>query len=83
MALSLALGKAGYSPERIDAEARVTIEPADGGFAIRSSHIVCEARVPGINAAAFANDAEAKKLGGPVSEALADLELSLDARLAR
>ena len=35
MALSLALGKAGYAPERIDAEARVTIEPADGGFASR------------------------------------------------
>lgn len=83
MALSLELGKAGYSPEQIDAEARVTIEPADGGFAIRSSHIVCEARVPGIDAATFAKYAEATKLGCPVSKALTSIEITLDARLAR
>lgn len=83
MALSLALGKAGYAPERIDAEARVTIEPADGGFAIRSSRIVCEARVPGIDEKTFAEHAEATKLGCPVSKALAGVEITLDARLAR
>ena len=52
-------------------------------FAIRSSHIVCEARVPGIDAAAFANHAEATKFTCPVSKALAGIEISLDARLAR
>ena len=83
MALSLALGKAGYAPERIDAEARVTIEPAGGGFAIRSSRIVCEARVPGIDEATFAKHAEATKLGCPVSKALAGVEIALDARLTR
>jgi osmotically inducible protein OsmC len=83
MALSLALGKAGYAPERIDAEARVTIEPADGGFAIRSSRIVCEARVPGIDEKTFAEHAEATKLGCPVSKALAGVEITLDARLAQ
>lgn len=82
MALSLALGKAGYTPERIDAEARVTIEPADGGFAIRSSHIVCEARVPGIDARTFAEHAEATKAGCPVSKALTGIEIILDAHLA-
>lgn len=82
MALSLALGKAGFAPERIDAEARVTIEPADGGFAIRSSRITCEARVPGIDEATFAKHAEATKLGCPVSKALGSIEITLDARLA-
>ena len=83
MALSLALGKAGYVPERIDAEAAVTIEPADGGFAIRSSHLVCEAHVADIDAATFAKLADATKLGCPVSKALAGVEITLDARLAR
>jgi osmotically inducible protein OsmC len=83
MALSLALGKAGFAPERIDAEARVTIEPADGGFAIRSSRITCEARVPGIDEATFAKHAEATKLGCPVSKALGSIEITLDARLSR
>ena len=83
MALSLALGKAGFAPERIDAEARVTIEPADGGFAIRSSRIVCEARVPGIDEKTFAEHAEATQLGCPVSKALAGVEITLDARLAQ
>jgi osmotically inducible protein OsmC len=83
MALSLALGKGGYAPERIDAEAQVTIEPADGGFAIRSSRIVCEARVPGIDEQTFAEHAEATKAGCPVSKALAAIEITLDARLIR
>jgi len=83
MALSLALGKAGFAPERIDAEATVTIEPADGGFAIRSSHLVCEARVPEIDDATFAKHAESTKLGCPVSKALASIEVTLNARLVR
>ncbi|RIL08190.1 MAG: peroxiredoxin [Proteobacteria bacterium] len=83
MALSLALGKAGFSPERIDAEAHVSIEPADGGFAIRSSRLTCEARVPGIDEATFARHAEETKLGCPVSKALASIEITLEARLTR
>jgi osmotically inducible protein OsmC len=81
MALSLELGKAGYEPERISAEARVTIAAVDGSFAIRSSHLVCEASVPGVDAATFAKIAEATKLGCPVSKALAAIEITLDARL--
>lgn len=83
MALSLALGAAGYAPERIDAEAEVTIERAGDGFAIRSSRITCQARVPGIDDAAFAKHAEATRLGCPVSKALAGVEITLDAHLAR
>ena len=83
MALSLELGKAGFAPERIDAEAKVSIEPADGGFAIRSSRISCEARVAGIDAETFARHAEATKKGCPVSKALAGVEITLDAHLIR
>jgi len=42
--------------------------PHDGGFKITKSHIVCEARVPGIDQATFAEHAQAAKAGCPVSQ---------------
>ena len=82
MALSLALGKSGFKPDYIDATAQVTVSPQDGGFKITRSHIVCEARVPGIDQTTFAQHAEAAKAGCPVSQALAGTEISLEVRLA-
>lgn len=82
MALSLALGKAGFEPAYIDATAHVTISPQQGGFRITKSHIVCEARVPGIDHATFVQQAEAAKTGCPVSQALAGTKISLEVRLA-
>jgi osmotically inducible protein OsmC len=82
MALSLALGKAGFKPDYIDATAQVTVAPQDGSFRITKSHIVCEARVPGIDQARFEQHAQAAKAGCPVSQALAGTEISLEARLA-
>jgi lipoyl-dependent peroxiredoxin len=82
MALSLMLGKAGFKPEYVDATAHVTVSPQDGGFRITKSHLVCHARAPGIDAAAFAKHAEAAKAGCPVSQALAGTTITLDARLA-
>jgi len=81
MALSLILGKAGHEPDYVDAVAQVTVSPHDGGFRIASSHLVCEARVPGIDQAAFVQHANAAKAGCPVSQALAGVEITLDARL--
>lgn len=82
MALSLALGKAGFKPDYIDATVQVTVSPQAGGFRITKSHIVCEARVPGIDQAMFAQHAQAAREGCPVSQALAGTEISLEARLA-
>jgi osmotically inducible protein OsmC len=82
MALSLILGNAGFTPDYVDATAQVTISPHDGGFKITRSHLICEARVPGIDAAAFAKHAEAAKAGCPVSQALAGTTITLEARLA-
>jgi lipoyl-dependent peroxiredoxin len=82
MALSLALGRAGFEPDYVDATAHVTVAPQDGGFKITKSHLVCVAKVPGIDRAAFAQQAEAAKAGCPVSQALAGVEITLDARLA-
>lgn len=82
MALSLVLSDAGFKPDYVDAIASVTIRPhQDGGFKITRSHLVCEARVPGIDAAAFAQQAEKAKANCPVTKALAGTEVTLEAAL--
>src|SRR5207237_219911 len=82
MALSLTLGKAGLDPDYVDATAQVTVSPQDGGFRITKSHLVCEARVAGIDHGTFMQHADAAKAGCPVSQALAGVEITLDAKLA-
>lgn len=81
MALSLALGQAGFKPDYVDATAHVTVKPQDGGFKITKSHLVCEAKVPAIDSATFLQHAEAAKAGCPVSQALAGTEITLDTKL--
>jgi osmotically inducible protein OsmC len=82
MALALVLGKAGLEAGYIDATAHVTVSPHDGGFKITESHLVCEARVPGIDPAAFLQYADTAKAGCPVSQALTGTQITLDAKLA-
>lgn len=79
MALSLGLGQAGTPPESIQARADVTFVPGTG---ITTSHLTVTASVPNISADDFAAAAEAAKQGCPVSQALAGVEISLDATLA-
>lgn len=82
MALSLILGKAGFTPDYVDATAHVTVSPQNEGFKITKSHLVCEARVPNIDQLAFMQHANAAKAGCPVSQALSGTEITLDAKLA-
>ena len=82
MALSLMLDLAGHKPDFVETTAHVTVAPQPaGGFKITKSHLVCRARVPGMDAAAFAKHADAAKAGCPVSQALAGVEITLDAQL--
>ena len=53
MALSLMLGEAGLTPERIETHAAVTIDKAGGGFEITSSHLSVVAKIPGADRAKF------------------------------
>ena len=78
MALSLNLANAGTPPTSIDARAEVTFVPGTG---ITTSHLTVRADVPGMTAADFAEAAEAARAGCPVSQALAGVEISLDAAL--
>ena len=82
MALSMILGKADLEPDYVDATAQVTVSPQDGSFRITRSHLVCEAKVTGIDQETFMQHANAAKAGCPVSQALAGVEITLDAKLA-
>jgi len=81
MALSGALGKAGFAARRIATNARVHLTLGEGGFSISKIELHCEAEVPGIDAAAFAEQAQGAKKTCPVSRALAAVPIELDARL--
>jgi osmotically inducible protein OsmC len=83
MALSNILAQAGSPPDSIQTEATVTLRPIDGKPTIAKIDLVTVGRVPGLDAAAFAEHAAAAKAGCPVSRALASVpEISLDATLA-
>jgi osmotically inducible protein OsmC len=81
MALSAQLGGAGFTPDEIRTAARVHFGQVEGGFAIQKIELDTEAKVPGIDEAAFQQQAEAAKANCPVSKALAGVEISLTAKL--
>ena len=81
MALSGELGKAGHQPERVRTTAQVHVERGESGFGITRIDLVTRASVPGLDEGAFKEQAEAAKVGCPVSKALAAVEITLDAAL--
>jgi osmotically inducible protein OsmC len=81
MALSGGLGRAGFTAKRIQTRAEVKIERGDSGFKITNIHLITEADVPGIDEATFQQQAEATKKSCPVSQALAAVDITLDAKL--
>ena len=81
MALSGGLTRAGHVPNRVHTTAKVHIEKGDAGFRISTIELETEADVPGIDDAAFQEAAAAAKAGCPVSQALAGVDIKLDARL--
>jgi osmotically inducible protein OsmC len=81
MALSGGLSRAGHVPNRVHTTAKVHLEKGDAGFRIAAIALDAEADVPGIDDAAFQQAAEAAKAGCPVSQALAAVDIRLNARL--
>lgn len=81
MALSGRLASAGFTPSEVRVEARVHLGRDDQGAAITRIELVCRATVPGLDPGAFAEHAEAAKVGCPVSKALAAVRIDLDAAL--
>lgn len=82
MALSAGLARAGAPPQRLRVSATVTFDRVEGGWRVISSALAVRGRVPGIDAAAFQQAAEAAKDGCPISQALkGNVALSVEAIL--
>jgi osmotically inducible protein OsmC len=83
MALSNMLSEAGTPPDSVQTDATVTLRVVDGAPTITAIALRTVGTVPGIDAAGFAEHAEAAKAGCPVSRALAGVpEITLEAKLA-
>jgi len=80
MALSLILGEAKLTAERMETSATVTLEQVEGGYAITAVHLELEARIPGADQATFEKLASMAKNGCPVSK-LFKADITLDAIL--
>ncbi len=82
MAFAAGLGRAGFTPTSVETSANVHLEKGESGFRISRIELTTNAVVPGIDEATFAEQAEAAKVGCPVSQALAGVDIKLDAHLS-
>lgn len=79
MALSGALGKKGYTADKLETSATVTIAKEGEGFKIGSSKLKLRAQVPDIDEKTFRAIAEDAKANCPVSKVLnAEISLEID-----
>lgn len=82
MQLSALLTRAGFTPERIETTASVSIEKGDAGWGITSIALTSIGTVPNIDEATFLEHANQAKDTCPVSKALSATEITLKASLA-
>jgi osmotically inducible protein OsmC len=81
MALSAALGEAGFKPDRLEATAEVSLDNVPPkGWTVTASHLVLNAKIPGIDQAKFDEIAAKAKANCPISRLL-NAEISLTAKL--
>ena len=82
MALSHGLSQSGYTPERLEVSATITLEEVDGVPTITTSDLDVVGVVPEIDAASFIQVATDAGRNCPMSRALGPLEISVRAVLA-
>lgn len=80
MALSAALGKAGFTADELSTTATVSLDQVAGTWTITTVQLELTARVPAIDAAKFDEIAQGAKANCPVSRVL-NAEISLSAKL--
>lgn len=80
MALSLMLGNAGFTADKIETKAHVTLDKDGDSFSITKVHLTVTARVPGTDQNGFEKIAQQAKEGCPVSKVL-KAQISMDATL--
>ncbi|RKR74103.1 OsmC family peroxiredoxin [Frondihabitans australicus] len=83
MQFSALLGAAGGTIEALDVKADVSLGPdsSDGGFKLTGIKLTVRGEVSGVDAAQFADAANAAKASCPISKALTGVEITLDAEL--
>jgi lipoyl-dependent peroxiredoxin len=82
MALGAQLGGAGFTPEKIETQAAVTLAKVEGGFGITRIVLTTKASVPGVSQEVFAKAAQDAKAGCPISRLFANnTDIVLDAKL--
>ena len=67
MAFANGLSKAGFKPTQVHTTAKVHLSKTDAGFSIPQIDLVTEAKVPGIDAAKFKEEAEQAKKNCPIA----------------
>jgi len=83
MALAAGLTKAGHNPKRISTNASVSLEKVGEGFKITTIELNTEGDVPGIDEQTFLDAAESAKKNCPVSQALAGVDIRLNAKFVQ
>ncbi|MEA3541231.1 MAG: OsmC family protein [Pseudomonadota bacterium] len=80
MALSMILGEAGLTAEKMETSAVVTLEKLEDGFAVTASRLSLKATIPGADDESFQDLAAKAKANCPISKLL-KAEISLEAEL--
>ena len=80
MATAFQLAGAGFTPEELRTEAKLTMENSAIGWTVTAIRLELRARVPGIDDAKFQELAANAKAGCPISRLL-KAEITLDAKL--
>ena len=80
MALSLILGEAGLTAEKMETQADVTLTKQPDGFAITAVHLTLKAKIPGTDQKTFEELAGKAKAGCPLSKVI-KATITLDATL--
>ena len=81
MALANGLAQQGHPPARLETDAVCTLDQTDAGFRITSMRLSVRGQLDGIDEEGFRAAAEEAKAGCPVSNALAEVETSIEASL--
>ena len=82
MALSAGLGRLGKPPRRLDIDASCTFDKVGDAWRVTTMQLDVVGQVPGLDAAGFAQAADAAKDGCPISNALKNnVQVRLTARL--
>ena len=82
MALGVGLEQNGTPATRVETDAACTVDKVGDGFKITTMQLTVRATVPKLDDAAFQKIAAATKAGCPVSQALAGVDIRLDAKLS-